>query len=86
MSKSQQRRLKIQMKLSEDILDAVKGEYYSVTIDLYTGWADKAAQLEAENEKLKWAVDYIWQEIYEADKPELSVRSVEILRALKEGE
>ena len=45
------------MKLSEDILDAVKGEHYSVTIDLFTGWADKAARLEAENEMLKYKLE-----------------------------
>ena len=36
--------------------------------------------LEAENAELQHIVDYVWQEIYEADEPILSVCSVEKLR------
>ena len=54
MSKSQQRRLKIQMKLSE----RMRKRGHVPFLNLAEGFADEVEQLEAENAKLKRCVSF----------------------------
>jgi len=63
------------MKLSEIIRESGIG---IAGMDI----ADEVAQLEAKLDTLQNTIDYIWQEIYEADEPVLSVASVEKLRSI----